>query len=134
MLAVVKKNYLPFSNFSSFIITGWLGFFVLVHVAGLSHDTVMRYLPVFCPFKFVTGIPCPGCGMTHAFLAIAEADLISAFRYNPFSIPFFVLTVLSALNVRITPSERIKAYFYTASLIIVVIWWVLVRLLPAVFT
>ena len=134
MLAIMKKNYLPFLNFGSFLIIGWLGFFVLIRATGLSHDTLVRYLPVLCPFKFVTGIPCPGCGMTRAFLAIAEADFISAFDHNPFSIPFFVLTVLSALNVRIAPPEKIKARFYAASLITVIIWWVSVRLLPAVFT
>lgn len=135
MFAILKKTHLLFYlDFSHFLIIGWVAFFLLTHMSGLSQDTVVEYLPIFCPFKFATGISCPGCGMTRAFLAIAEADFISAFHHNPFSIPFFILTVLSALNVRISFPEKTKAYFYTASLIIVLLWWVWARLVPEVFT
>lgn len=134
MFTALRKNHLlSYLDFSSLILIIWLVFFLLIHMSGFSHNTVAEYLPIFCPFKFVTGIPCPGCGMTRAFLAMAEADFVSAFRHNPFSIPFFVLIVLSTLNVRIAPSERIKTYFYIASLVIVIVWWVSLRLLPAVF-
>jgi hypothetical protein len=36
-----------------------------------------------CPFRLVTGIPCPGCGMTHAFLAAFRLDFAEAFRWHP---------------------------------------------------
>ncbi len=39
-------------------------------------------LPV-CTFRQVTGVPCPGCGSTRALTALANADLLSAFRLNP---------------------------------------------------
>ncbi|MDR2611234.1 MAG: DUF2752 domain-containing protein [Clostridiales Family XIII bacterium] len=36
-----------------------------------------------CPFRLITGIPCPGCGMTHAFLAAFRFDFADAFRWHP---------------------------------------------------
>jgi hypothetical protein len=36
-----------------------------------------------CPFRLITGIPCPGCGMTHAFLAAFRFDFTEAFRWHP---------------------------------------------------
>lgn len=36
-----------------------------------------------CPIKAVTGIPCPGCGMTHAYLRLLRLDFAGAFSENP---------------------------------------------------
>jgi|SRR5699024_5347583 len=35
-----------------------------------------------CPFKYVTGLDCPGCGMTRASLAILDGNFYQAFRWN----------------------------------------------------
>ena len=49
-----------------------------------------------CPFKFITGIPCPGCGMTRACLAVAKGDFPASFYYHPLW-PVVVPTVLVEL-------------------------------------
>lgn len=46
-----------------------------------------------CLFKNVWGIPCPGCGMTRAFLAVLKFDILKGFYYHP----LFVLPVLIAV-------------------------------------
>ncbi len=38
---------------------------------------------VRCPFRFLTGISCPGCGMTRALLALLRGDLAAAYDYHP---------------------------------------------------
>lgn len=35
-----------------------------------------------CGFKNMTGLPCPGCGLTHSFCALGKGDLPSAFAFN----------------------------------------------------
>lgn len=40
---------------------------------------------VLCALRHFTGLPCPGCGMTHAFVAISHGHLAEAFRYNALS-------------------------------------------------
>lgn len=43
-----------------------------------------------CPFRAATGLPCPGCGMTHAFVCLGHGNLPLAWHYNALSIPLFV--------------------------------------------
>ncbi len=42
-------------------------------------------IPIVCPFKVITGIPCPGCGGTRAFLSILNGDILHALYINPLS-------------------------------------------------
>jgi hypothetical protein len=39
-----------------------------------------------CPMAIVLRVPCPGCGMTRAALALARGDLSAAWRLHPLSI------------------------------------------------
>ena len=36
-----------------------------------------------CPFHAVTGLECPGCGITRLFLALGHGDFRAAFAANP---------------------------------------------------
>lgn len=40
-------------------------------------------LDIGCVFRLMTGIPCPGCGMTRAWLAALRFDFAAAFAYHP---------------------------------------------------
>lgn len=42
-------------------------------------------VPGLCLFKRATGIGCPGCGMTRAFVWLAHGELGRAFALNPLS-------------------------------------------------
>lgn len=49
-----------------------------------------------CTYKKLLGIPCPGCGMTRAWLSLLRGDIIGAFRWHPlFAVfpPVFALFV-----------------------------------------
>lgn len=46
---------------------------------------VNRSYPSICPFRAITGLPCPGCGMAHGIACTAAGRLDDAVRYNPFS-------------------------------------------------
>jgi hypothetical protein len=54
--------------------------------------------PFFCPFRTLTGIPCPGCGMTRSFLAIAKGNLSSAIGYNLFGPILFIGLTLAVMH------------------------------------
>jgi len=49
-----------------------------------------------CPQLAKTGHPCPVCGMTRAFIAIAAGDPDAARRYNSFSIALYDLFLANA--------------------------------------
>ena len=45
---------------------------------------VLQLFGITCPIKFVTGVSCPGCGMTRAWLSLVfRQDLHAAFHYHP---------------------------------------------------
>lgn len=43
-----------------------------------------------CPIRFLTGVSCPGCGMTRACISVLFLDFKSAFYYHPL---FLILPV-----------------------------------------
>ena len=40
--------------------------------------------PDFCPFRALTGLPCPGCGLTRSWVHLMHGDVSGAFTYNVF--------------------------------------------------
>lgn len=130
---VMKSHSRFYSNFSSLLLIGWVGLFLLIHLLGISRNEVLEHLPIFCPFNDLTGIPCPGCGMTRAFLALAEFDFVPALRFNPFSLPLFAFFVFSAFNVRLPIPQRVNNYLPIVILFIILIWWFWTRFVPGVF-
>lgn len=40
-------------------------------------------VPVLCPYRALTGLPCPGCGLTRALHALLHGDPGTAFAFNP---------------------------------------------------
>ena len=38
-----------------------------------------------CAFRRLTGIPCPGCGLTRAMGALARGELLLALHFHPFA-------------------------------------------------
>ena len=60
-----------------------------------------------CPVRFVTGVPCPGCGLTRAWLALLSGEPRVALAFHPlfWAAPIAVgLAVLSGA----TPSGRVR--------------------------
>ncbi len=45
-----------------------------------------------CPFRLLTGLPCPACGMTRAGLLFLQGDLQGSLAMQPFFLPFLGLT------------------------------------------
>lgn len=50
----------------------------------------------FCPFRKISGIPCPGCGGTRSTVELLHGHLIDALKINPLSVVFclFLLLIL----------------------------------------
>ena len=49
--------------------------------------------PVVCPFRAVTGLPCPTCGLTRVAHSLMRGDLGRALAINPFDSLFFLVAV-----------------------------------------
>ncbi len=65
-------------------------------------------LPPVCWAQRVTGLPCPGCGLTRSFTAMAHARVWEAFGYNAVG-PFLFVVVLFQIPYRIVEISGIGA-------------------------
>lgn len=57
-----------------------------------------------CTFAHVTGRPCPGCGMTRAFEAMARGDWAAMMSYHPFA-PFLACVGVLVFVCAILPAR-----------------------------
>ena len=59
-----------------------------IEVLSLLFILVMHYvgIPLYCPFKLITGIPCPGCGGHRVLFAMIQGNIIEAICINPLSV------------------------------------------------
>jgi hypothetical protein len=44
---------------------------------------INRPLPPLCQMKMLTGLDCPGCGLTRSFIALGHGQFTESFRFNP---------------------------------------------------
>jgi hypothetical protein len=86
--------------------------------------------PVLCPFRALTGLPCPGCGLTRSWVYAAHGWWRESFASNPFGLVVVAAVVLLAVvvvarRVRRTPPPNIdKALRHPVAIAIGAVWLV----------
>lgn len=71
---------------------------IVATFAGIFAGITLFRLP-FCPLASVLGVPCPGCGLTRATLALAHGELRHALELHPLVFvlaPLFIWAMSSA--------------------------------------
>ena len=53
--------------------------------------------PVTCPFRVVTGLPCPTCGTVRAAALLMRGEFSSALSLNPLSVVLLLVAVPATL-------------------------------------
>ena len=77
----------------------------IINILILSFVLVFCYLAIStnfemdCLFKNLTGICCPGCGLTRSFRCILELDFSGAIYYNILGIPLFIGTIIGIVMI-----------------------------------
>jgi hypothetical protein len=93
---------------------------------------------ILCPFRALTHYPCPGCGMTRAFCALAHGEFLRAVKFNALS-PLLFLVALTAWAYSagtVLRIERMRSFFarpnlqpspFAAKLMLALAlsWWVI---------
>lgn len=67
------------------ILAGSAGAFVV----GYFNPSTSNFFPV-CPLFAITGLNCPGCGLTRGFHALFHGDFLTALQFNLF-LPVYLL-------------------------------------------
>ena len=74
---------------------------------------ILFHINIPCPINLVTGLHCPGCGLTRMLKAICEFNFYQAFRYNMLLfilMPFFSFYFLNTIYCIIT-SQKDKMFY-----------------------
>ncbi len=72
-----------------------------------------------CPFKMLTGFPCPGCGITKSLVYLYDGNIYKSISYHilaPFVIVFCIATIIILCTEIITKKEYFVKWFYSRKL------------------
>jgi hypothetical protein len=58
----------------------------------IGHGTHMQLGLPPCGFLVISGLPCPGCGLTTCFAFMIRADVVHAAAANPFGVMLFLVS------------------------------------------
>jgi hypothetical protein len=81
----------------------------LYFAAGIG---VHQFLPThpLCLFRNLFSLPCPGCGMTRAVLAVGQLRWGAAWEFNPLVFPFLLLCLFYFYSNRKDFQARMKLH------------------------
>lgn len=65
---------------------------LFVYGIGILLAFLAYNMPIFIPciWKWITGIPCPACGLTRAFLLASQFHIVEAIQMNLLFLPLFI--------------------------------------------
>src|SRR3569833_2965488 len=76
-----------------------------------------------CPFKYLTGIDCPGCGFQRSVIALIRGDFHKSFNLYPAAIPLILLATYVAADAyfKLDNSKNIlkKTFFMIVGFLII---------------
>ena len=70
----------------------------------------------FCPFKLLTGFPCPGCGITKSLVFLYEGDFFKSIYYHlfgPITFLFCFVTIIILAVELVTKKEYFQNILYS---------------------
>ncbi len=82
---------------------------------GVVLGIVALYLAFFavgitCPIKFITGVSCPGCGMSRALMNAVKGNFSAAFSYHPM---WIILPITAFLLIFFKVKKKVTAFNIT---------------------
>lgn len=110
MLTNIKRVFNFFLKNESYFC---IAFFLIIILS-------LYFLGIGCPTRFLTGISCPGCGMTRAVMQILKLDFNKAFYFHPM---VFSLPIIAILFIK---KDKINPVILNSLLVIIIVLFMIV--------
>ena len=89
---------------------------VLIGALGLHVGFSSMNLPSWeCPFFRLTGMPCPGCGLTRACLLLLRGEVQASITFHAFA-PIFILLITMMIVTTLLPKAVTEPLIHKAEL------------------
>jgi hypothetical protein len=86
---------------------------IIVGTGALHLGLSLAGLPAWnCPIRTVTGVPCPGCGLTHAVIQFLRGDIAASLQTHAFA-PIFILALMVMFAALLLPEKYRRALVST---------------------
>lgn len=85
---MIKRIIYVICIFLIFMFLGFLYYFIITH-------TKFHFI---CIFYKITGLYCPGCGMTRCAVSLLHGDFYQAFRYNALAFVLVPIILVYTIN------------------------------------
>ena len=96
-------------------------FAVIILAIGLYWYIFFNFMPSACIFKNITGVPCPGCGLTRSGVALLKGQWQKSLYFHALLLPVLSLMGLSVIGVL----QKIKSKYLWAMVFIVFAYYVI---------
>lgn len=92
----------------------WMTLSVSPLIGSYVYSHTQLTSPFFCPIKTLTGIPCPSCGMTRSFLALAQGNLNESLNYHLFGFILFLGLLLTTVHllIEILTQRKLNTFYH----------------------
>lgn len=121
-----KKQYAFFLSMKKKLISTFILLLLLIGYLVLGNKF---HIYIDCPIKKITGLYCPGCGITRMLFSIIQLDFYQAFRYNPLiflSLPIIIVFIIDKI---ITKEEPLYNKVSTKIWIIIIVIFIIYGIL-----
>ena len=94
--------------------------------------TRLTEIKIPCIFEKITGLFCPGCGISRMFIAMSKLEFYQAFRYNPlifimtpFFIIFFLEHIISKAKNKESIIQRMPNIVWYSCVVVIIIYGII---------
>lgn len=116
-----------------FIVSLLVAFIGVVLILFYQYNPVESSFFLPCPFHYLTGLHCPGCGSQRALHQLAHLNILGAFQYNPLlvlSLPLVVYGLGTTVYNYLYHTKYRVALFYNNRFVytffgIILLFWIL---------
>ena len=99
-----------------------VGVFLMLASNGGGFFHWLKHHLITCPFKSLTGVDCPGCGIQRSILALFQGDFLQSLKLYPATIPIIGLFAFTIIHLKFDVKNGaffIKMLYIAITLIIV---------------
>jgi len=91
------KRFRKILGIAGALLTLAFPFYVMLQSANRSIETEQS----LCPFKLLTGFPCPGCGITKSLIFLYKGDLVKSIYFHLFGPLTFLFCLVAIVTLSV---------------------------------